>query len=338
MPFINEILHCSSLSIIGMEKNTGKTECLNFIIKKLQDKQIPFAITSLGIDGETVDQVTFTHKPEIKLDRNAIFITSEKHYREKKLDAEILDVSQRRTSLGKLVTAKVVTPGKVILSGPPTTRWLKQILDTMPKYGVKFTLVEGALSRKTLASPSITDSVILTTGAALSPHIPELVRKTKFVYRLMQLDKFEHPVNKQLENIDTGLFAITADEKIIRLPVKSTLLLEQHKDELLRYGKILFISGIITDNILNTLRLQKEIKDITLVVKDFTKIFVSPEALNAFINSGGQIKLLQKNKLIAITVNPTSPTGYRIDSKKLIDALLQVVDVPVYDLMMNLDE
>ena len=35
MPFIEEILKYKSLSIVGMEKNTGKTECLNYILGRI---------------------------------------------------------------------------------------------------------------------------------------------------------------------------------------------------------------------------------------------------------------------------------------------------------------
>ena len=35
MPFIKEILKYDSLSIVGLEKNVGKTECLNYILSRL---------------------------------------------------------------------------------------------------------------------------------------------------------------------------------------------------------------------------------------------------------------------------------------------------------------
>ena len=44
MPFIGEILKYKSLSIVGMEKNTGKTECLNYIIDRLRDSGTKIAI------------------------------------------------------------------------------------------------------------------------------------------------------------------------------------------------------------------------------------------------------------------------------------------------------
>ena len=67
MPFINEILKYDSLSIVGLEKNVGKTECLNYILSRLPLDAKSIAVTSIGIDGENKDQVTATKKPEIYL-------------------------------------------------------------------------------------------------------------------------------------------------------------------------------------------------------------------------------------------------------------------------------
>ena len=59
MSFLSEIVESKSISIVGLEKNTGKTECLNYILRNLP-QSLRVAVTSLGIDGETVDQVTKT--------------------------------------------------------------------------------------------------------------------------------------------------------------------------------------------------------------------------------------------------------------------------------------
>lgn len=337
MSFIQNILQNQTVSIVGMEKNTGKTECLNYIIRSLKELNKTIAVTSIGIDGEGVDQVTNTHKPEIELMENMIFVTSEKHFREKKLTAEILNLSEQQTSLGRLVTARVKQKGKVIISGPTTTLWLKQIIAEMSLYGVDLTLVDGALSRKSLGSPSVTQSMILTTGAALSPNLAELVRKTKFVFNLINIEQFINPLNEQLIAIENGIWAIDSDNRLHDLEIPSTLLLEKFKDKLFRFGTTLFVSGIVTDKMLDLLRLQKNIKNTVLVVKDFTKIFATPESVNAFLKKGGKIEVLLKTKLLAICVNPTSPEGYVLDSKKLRETLSESLSIPVYDIFQMND-
>jgi hypothetical protein len=332
MPLVNELQPYKSLSIIGMEKNTGKTTCCNYLLQQFKETNRKVAVTSIGIDGEQTDLVTLTQKPEIEIFKSMGFVTSEYFYRKKNLTAEIIDVSQRSTSHGRLVFAKAVTSGKVILSGPNTTVWLKQAIEQLYASGFDFVITDGALSRKSLASPTLSESLILTTGAALTPILPELVKKTKFIFQLTQIEEFKTGFKPILENFETGIYALN-DEEYTDLKIPSSLLLDTYKNELFTHGNTLFVAGIITNSLLNTLRIHKEIKNTTLVAKDFTKIFVDKDALNHYHRAGGKLKVLNKNKLIAICVNPVSPQGYKMDSRKLIEALQKEVNVPVYDLM-----
>lgn len=318
-----------------MEKNTGKTECLNYIISRLRDSNNTIAITSIGIDGETVDQVTDTPKPEIEIFKNVIFLTSEKHYLQKQITAEILDVSEKQTSLGRLITARAKDTGKLIFSGPPDTKWLKEVIAKSSKFGVDLFLVDGALSRKSLASPSVTESMILTTGAALSANIRVLVKKTAFVAEMINIPALETSISNDLLAIESGLWAIDSENKIYDLEIESTLLLDKEKDKLFAHGNKIFVSGIITDNLLDFLRIQKNISDTIIIVRDFTRIFVSPEKYAAFVKKGGRIMVILKTNLIAICINPTSPEGFILDSAKLIDELHKAIDIPVYDIKSN---
>jgi len=345
MPFIDEILKYATLSIIGMEKNTGKTECLNYILKRIESKNnnrsdspISVAVTSIGIDGESIDQVSKTKKPEILLAKNTLFVTTENFYRSKSLTAEILNLSHRKSSLGKLVTAKVVTPGKVIISGPSTVAWLEEYLQEMKTLHVDLSIIDGALSRKSLGSPALTDAVILTTGAAVSPYLPELIKKTRFLLQLINLplvDFCNDQLVDQLKYKDAGLYAITSDFQVMDIQIPSALLIHQYKENVFQFGSTFYIPGALTDQILNFLRVQKEIHKTLVIVKDFTKIFASQEAVNSFIKSGGQIQLLLKNKLIALCVNPTSPSGFTYNSDMLCDVLSKEFQIPVYDIVKN---
>ena len=134
MGFVDDISDYRSLAIVGLEKNTGKTECLNYILRRIKDSADRFALTSIGIDGENRDQVCQTPKPEIIVPEGMIFVTSEKHYRERRLVAEIMEIDDHRTALGRLVIARAKTSGKVLLSGPADTAGLKSLIRHMKDY------------------------------------------------------------------------------------------------------------------------------------------------------------------------------------------------------------
>lgn len=332
MPFIDEILRYKSVSIVGMEKNTGKTECLNYILRRLNSSGHKLGITSIGLDGEGMDQVTLTHKPEIFLKEGDIFITSEAHYRSKKLDAEILDLSRQRTSLGRLVTARVSASGKVMIAGPSETFWLKKLLGSMAQLGVETSLIDGALSRQSQGSPAITESMVLATGAALSANINTLVSKTAFLVELINLPQWESEKNDELLQISNGLWAIDEEGEVHDLGIESAFLLEDNKDKLFEFGHTFYVSGVITAGLLNFLRMQPDIEKTVVIARDFSRIFADRDSYRAFTRRGGQIKVLLHTKLITVCVNPVSPQGYVLDSKLLCKKLTKKLGIPVYDL------
>ena len=107
------------------------------------------------------------------------------------------------------------------------------------------------------------------------------------------------------------------------------------KEDITKGMKIIFTVGALTDKLLNLISDSKNIKEVTLVVKDFTKIFVSEQAYRIFCARGGKIKVLQKSKLIAVCVNPTAPNGYVLDSDILCERLQDALGLPVYDIVKN---
>ena len=339
MPFIAELIKYKSCSIVGLEKNTGKTECFNYVMQRLPLDKIRVAVSSIGIDGETTDQVTKTAKPEIFLREGVYFGTSEKHYLTKLLTSELLEISDENTSLGNIVIGKALTPGKLLLSGPSSTNGLRRWMNEMRKYDIDLTIIDGALSRLSLASPAVSESMILATGAAYSANINTLVQKTAFVVQMINLELTSQENYDTFIDINNGVWAIDFDadndndfgKRLVDLKVASSLSININTDGL-KKCKTLYVSGALTDNFVNHIRQNKIFNETEIVVRDFTKIFLTPMTYNTFVNGKRKITVLQKSKLIAVCVNPTSPNGIVLDSEKLCKTLSEAINLPVYDL------
>lgn len=351
MPFIAELIKYKSCSIVGLEKNTGKTECFNYVMQRLPLDKIRVAVSSIGIDGETTDQVTKTAKPEIFLREGVYFGTSEKHYLTKLLTSELLEISDENTSLGNIVIGKALTPGKLLLSGPSSTNGLRRWMNEMRKYDIDLTIIDGALSRLSLASPAVSESMILATGAAYSANINTLVQKTAFVVQMINLELTSEDNYNRFIDIRNGVWAVDESEdlgngergtgnweqgtgkevNLVDLKVASSLSININTDGL-KKCKTLYVSGALTDNFVNHIRQNKIFNETEIVVRDFTKIFLTPMTYNTFVNGKRKITVLQKSKLIAVCVNPTSPNGIVLDSEKLCKTLSEAINLPVYDL------
>ena len=333
-PFIDDILKYDSLSIIGLEKNTGKTETLKYVLDRLPIDKKRIVVTSIGIDGETTDQVTLTQKPEIVLREGMFFGTSEMHYRQRRLVSELIDVSDVTTSLGRVVTAKALTDGKILLSGPASTVGLRQWMADMRRFDIDLVVIDGALSRMSSASPAVSQSMILATGAAYSANLPTLVQKTAFVVDLINLPLTDGEDIRRLLPLEKGVWWTDGEGQLHELNGLTSLAKEIRFDGMDQCRQ-LYVAGALVDGFLEKVRKNKNLRQTEIVVRDFTKIFVTPLQFRTFLKSGGSIHVLQKSQLLAITVNPTSPSGYVLDSDMLCGKLTEVTGIPAYDLLKD---
>ena len=331
MPFIKAIEQFNSVSIVGMAKNTGKTTCLNYVINRLQEEGRKIALTSIGVDGEERDVLYDTPKPRIVLHEGMVFITSEKDFEQREFPAEILSVSERATPLGCLITARAQGSGKVVLSGPSDSAWLQEMIAAMRNYEVDLTLVDGALSRMSLASPAVTDAMILCTGAACAAQLPELIRRTKFRCNLIDLPQVSSALYNLLFPVDSGVWLLEKD-KVMKKIAGTVFTFDDNIEQSLSENLTIYAAGAVTDRFLKSLCAHTNGK-IRLVVRDFSKLFVSMLTYDRFIRKGGSIEVLQKAKLLAVCTNPVSPEGTRLNPFILKEQMQEALQLPVYDVV-----
>ncbi len=285
MPFIRAIEKFNSMSIVGTAKNTGKTTCLNYVIRRLREEQQAMAITSIGVDGEERDVLYQTPKPRITLHEGMVFVTAEDDFAKREFPAAVLAVSERSTPLGRLVTARVQGEGRVVLSGPSDSKWLQDVIGDMRSYNVQLTLVDGALSRMSLASPAVTDGMILCTGAACAIQLQELIRQTKFRCGLIDLAQVENPLRDKLLPLETDVWRIEEASGAVEKIAGSVFTFETALEKVLERTPVIYASGAVTGRFLKLLSAKKN-KGIQLIVRDFTKLFIEPGAYEKFVRRG----------------------------------------------------
>ena len=339
--FFKDVSRYGSLSVVGMAKNVGKTVCLRALIEygRVSGQAPCWAVTSIGMDGESTDTLYKTAKPELDFYPGMLIQTSEQHYARRRLSAEILQVSRETTACGRIVTARVITPGKLILSGYAHTQGLRRFISQVRAFGARTAIIDGALSRMSLASPFVSEAVILCTGAALSKNLQELVRKTRFQYALMNLPVFRKEAGGQdlaeaLGRIRSGVFGISPEGEVEDLQIPSLLQVDKYWEKIEPYCRqdcFLYISGLLNDSFLQSLVSRKERPEV--VVSDFSKLFLSPQVFSAYSRAGSRLWVLQQPEVIGICVNPHSPEGYDMDSLRLRESLSEALGREVFDIL-----
>ena len=326
------------ISIIGMCKNSGKTEVLNHLLKSSAYKDLSLGITSIGRDGEGLDIVTGTKKPRIFIREAALLATARGSLPLCDFTKEILYTTGISTPMGEIVIVRARSCGYVDLSGPSTTHDLSILRELLYSLGCDRVIIDGALGRKSLASPAVADGCILATGAALNPKLANIVSETTHRVRLFSLKVLESLEIIRIieENIkDNSALIIQEDHSFREISALSSLhAAEALGAELDTESRYLFISGAVIDKHLRTLISQRSIiKNLTLVVWDSTKLLVSREELYKGEYLGLKLRVLKSSKLLALTVNPTSPYGFHQKSQELIKALEKELSLPILDVL-----
>ncbi|WP_170074447.1 hypothetical protein [Paraclostridium dentum] len=334
---LSEILRYKSMSIIGNYKNVGKTTTLNYILKECISENVILGITSIGVDGEGVDSVTNTYKPRIYVNRNTIIATASSLVLGSDITKEILEITNITTPLGNIVIFKSLSDGYIELAGPSINTQIKYVCDRLKHYGADLSIVDGALSRKTLGSPSITESTIFCSGAVINKDINKAIEKIVYEANILNLDKVnDNKFYEVYENIKGKKVSLVNNDYTYKsLDINTTLSSSKEIiDNIDRNTKYIVFNGIVTDDFINTmLRSGKDYKNITILVEDSTKIFLEKDVFEKFIKLKGNIRAINKVNLIGVSINPTSIEGYSFDEKYFIDTIQSKTDIKVFNVM-----
>jgi hypothetical protein len=327
-----------SISIIGMDKNTGKTTTLNHILSEARGK-VSLGLTSIGRDGEELDRVTATEKPKIYIENGTIIATAKQCLLNSDITKQIIETTGISTPMGEIIIVKALSDGYVDLGGPSLNTLIANINEKMMRLGSELVIVDGALSRKSFASPAITEATILSTGASLSRSMNKVIEQTVHTVNLltMENEKDEEVLQKCRELMENcRVFIIYKDNSIKKLNVLTSLQAAKEITESLNENEAeyLVIKGVISDKLLeDIMKLSDKYKGITVLAENGTKLFLSEDSIYKFNKQGGKIKVITPIKIACITCNPTSPYGYEFDKHKFLNGIREKVDIPVFDVI-----
>lgn len=319
------------VSIIGMCKNAGKTTALNQIIREAARAQKRLALTSIGRDGEDQDLVTGTKKPGIFIPKGTLVATaSELALRHCDVTREILDTTGMFTPMGEVVIFRAKSGGNVQLAGPSMTSQLSALREEFYRRGAELVLIDGALSRKSLCSRSVTEATVLCTGASYHKSLRTVVEDTAYQCRILTLPEATNPCLRSLGATDTRDILLLTESGPLPLPAGQT------PEDGLRKNKVqaLFFGGALTDHLVKPLIMSATpLQGLTIVVRDASKILLKSDSFEKLLRRGVQLQVLDSVNLAAVTVNPFSAYGTHFDANELLESMQERTALPVINVM-----
>ena len=332
------------LALVGLAKNTGKTQTLAAILAEHAEAGRSIGVTSIGRDGEERDVIdTRIDKPRIHLQAGSLVASTGALLRASGVPHERLLLSGVRTPLGEVVIARLSEPGTIEVAGPSAAADVRAVSDAMSRFGAEQVLIDGAIDRRAASSPDVADGLVMATGAVLGEDIARVVAATADAVDLVRLPT-ARPQSTALD--DEGLDGhdggrSSADGELVALerrlvlnadPAQTAALLREHAR-----AHTLLVDGALGEGFLEALlaaRRERAGRELRIVVGDPTKVFLARRGPSWYRRQGVAIEVLHAIDLKAITVNPVAPQSHRFDSEQLRELIAAAVgDVPILDVL-----
>ncbi len=323
------------IAIVGMAKNAGKTTTLNYLLEEAMDEGMICGVTSTGRDGERTDLVTGTDKPSIYLEEDTIVSVPVQLYDLADAGLEILEETKFGTSLGNVLICRVAGSGFVQVAGPVINAQHESLCQRMMELGAEVVLIDGAIDRKSIAAPETSDAIILSTGAVLSRRMNTVVDETAHTVEVYGLPRLEDgPAREAIESEGSDRILLVRDGRAEALDLVTGLgagkLLASKIDDQVSH---VFLPGAFTPGSIEGID-PRRMRDTVFVLRDSTRIFFPPDRWRKMRRWGMDIRVLDRINVAAVTVNPTSPLGYRFDQQALVEAMRRAIPgIPVIDVM-----
>jgi hypothetical protein len=312
-----------SVGVVGTAKNSGKTTTLKALMNELRTAGKSSAITGIGYDGESFDNLTCLPKPRLHFEKGDLIATSSACISKAYAKLKVLEKTNLITSLGEVCIAEVAEPGLVVIAGPNTRKGLNILLHLFSKYSPDYLLVDGSLSR--ISPMAIVDQLVIATGGARNVNIVKLTLEAEAIDRIFNFNIWE----ESFDNIPG--FSSLADTTDFHQILSSS----KHRDCIL-------ISGLIS--LKELLNLRKEYHGIIIIespINLLTSGVYDTKLFSNFFNYTN-ICYISKPVLKAFTVNPFYPEehnfSYRpayLDSANLLNSIKLFTKVPVFDVLSS---
>lgn len=301
----------------GMCKNAGKTTALKALLEQDTGAYGPLGLTSIGRDGEGEDVVTGTQKPQLYIRQGTLFATAEGLLPFCDVSMEVLEQTGFFTPLGEVLLLRALSAGYVQIAGPSMASQLASLNERFFAHGAGKVLLDGALFRKSLCAPEVSQGVILSTGASYSPSMEKTLQDTVFAVKLLTLPQslfFTEGVQQRQVLLKEGTAPVPFEDW-----------------EEVKGATALLLMGAVTDRRVEKLLNRREKAPLELCGEDGTKLFVSPLTVQKLERVGVQLRVLRKNTLAVVTVNPFSAGGTPYDREIFYQHMAELLPVPVMD-------
>ena len=345
----------SVLGILGTAKNTGKTTTTTALLEQVARSKLSIGLTSIGYDGEDIDNITELPKPRIRVREGTLIATAEQCLEAGTAGIKKLKETGLSTPLGRIIIGEIVDEGLVVLAGPNKGRDLSAVIKELKALGGVLIFVDGALNR--IVPLMKTEALVVTTGASRNTSIDFLAAEAQSIYKVFRIPRAEAKVFSAVSKGAKSLKTITlirGDGALKRLEIGA--LIRPREVQALamsidRDTEVVVIPGLLVGSALKRLlgECREMLQGKKIIIQNPANLLIGsdPISLLQMLNlmEAAEIRLqaLETVPVLAITVNPFYPLYNRygdnkyemawINREELYHKIKSAVELPVIDIV-----
>lgn len=315
------------ISFIGNVKNAGKTTVMNSYLKYLNND---VAITSIGLDGEEIDQVTLFEKPQILVKKGYYIATAEGTLTNFTCEYEVLEETNIHTSIGEVVIVKVLSDGKALVAGPAKVNDMIKLINQLNNYQLSKILIDGAFSRQVFVK--ISQATVLVIGANYSRDIDLVVKNASLIYRKLNLksaDDFKF-------NSNDRICLISFDGSYQQLKYASIIgNVEDFFSHSFDNIMAVYFPKALTNLFVEKLISERRRCKFNIIVDSAVNIQIRDDLLDKLFKLENKIYVINPVSLKLVCYNPFSPKGYEFDNEKFRNELESAINSKVINVLKD---
>lgn len=329
---------CRRVAIVGLHPGAGARTVVSALAREIHQRAWPFAIAAVpGLPLEQDEVVPVRTVTSIAVPEGAVVATSEGAVADSNAQLEFVERTSWMTPLGAIGIWRVVKSGEAVLYGPTESDAARGVFARLAEISGGLVLVEGGWERRAFAAPGVCDGIVLVVAAGYSRSPERSAAAARYLVETLSVPPCDEPARAAWqETASRGAAAIldAAGRSLGVLPpgLEDPVLAMRTTEET-PVATVVMPFGLNDEFMIPLVRSQVRCN---LVVRDATRINVSPVYFKAWLKGGGNIQAVHPTRLVAMATNPVNATGPDDDAagfrRTVADAL---PEFPVHDVVLE---
>lgn len=331
---------CRRIAIVGLHPGAGARTVVAALVRDVHKRAWPFAIAAVpGLVLEHEDATPARTVTTIAVPEGAIVATAEGAVSESTSELEAVARTSWETPMGPIGIWRVTKAGETALHGPTESDAARDVFARLAEVSGGLVFVEGGWERRAFAAPGVCDGVVLVVAAGYSKSPERSAAAARYLVETLSVPPCDESARSAWQETASGGAAALLDAEGRALGVMPPRL--EDPVPAMKSADGTPVAAVVLPFGLNDefmIPLVRSHVRCTLVVRDATRINVSPVYFKAWLKGKGRIQAVHPTRLVAIATNPVNNSGPDAEPaefrKTVADAL---PDVPVHDVVLEGD-